>query len=118
MIRSFGSRATAADIESAQEMAPNAIDAVWRTSDGRHILISECCEPAAGRINVLPPVGAELVVDGAVVGTLTSIGESLDLRRPVGLALIRREVEPGNDVAIRWDGGETEATVKDLPLIA
>jgi aminomethyltransferase len=67
--------------------------------------------------NVLPPVGAELVADGAVVGTLTSIGESLDLRRPVGLALIRREVEPGDGVAVRWQGGETEATVQELPLI-
>lgn len=68
--------------------------------------------------NVLPPVGAELVADGAVVGTLTSISESLDLRRPVGLALVRREVEPGHEVAVRWDGGETEAAVHELPLLA
>ncbi len=67
--------------------------------------------------NVLPPLGAEAIADDKPVGTLTSVAESLDLRAPVALALIRREVEPGDDVAIQWDGGETIATVRDLPLI-
>ncbi len=58
VVRSFGTRATAADLELEGEIAPNVVDAVWRTSNGRHILISECCEPAAGRINVLPPDGS------------------------------------------------------------
>jgi hypothetical protein len=57
IVRSFGTRATAADLETEGEIAPNVVDAIWRTADGRYILISECCEPAAGRINLLPPDG-------------------------------------------------------------
>ena len=58
IVHSFGARARAADLEAEGEIAPNVVDAVWRTSDGRHILVSECCEPAAGRINLLPPDGS------------------------------------------------------------
>jgi folate-binding protein YgfZ len=65
---------------------------------------------------VLPPPGAELVIGEKVVGTLTSIAESLDLQAPVGLALVRREVEPGSPVTIRWDGGEAAARIETLPL--
>ena len=57
--------------------------------------------------NVLPPVGAELVVDGEVRGTLTSVGESLDLRAPIALALVHRSVEPpgrGRSTLGRWRG--------------
>jgi folate-binding protein YgfZ len=67
--------------------------------------------------NVLPPVGAEAIAGGKPVGILTSVAESLDLRAPVALALIRREVAPGDEVTIRWEGGETTATVRELPLI-
>lgn len=66
--------------------------------------------------NVLPPIGAELVHDDRAVGTLTSLAESLTLRAPVGLALVRREVEPGDPVTIRWDGGEAEARIARLPF--
>ncbi len=68
------------------------------------------------RENVLPPLGAELTLDGKAVGTLTSLGESLELRAPVGLALVRREVEPGVAVPLRWEGGETVTEVRELPL--
>ncbi len=67
--------------------------------------------------NVLPPTGAEAIAADKPVGTLTSIAESLDLRAPIALALIRREVEPGDTVTIRWDGGETTAVVHSLPLL-
>jgi hypothetical protein len=54
VIRSLGQVSTAEDVETAECAAcVNAIDAVWRTYDGSHILISECCEPAAGLIHVL-----------------------------------------------------------------
>jgi hypothetical protein len=54
LIRSLGQVATAEDVETAECAAcVNAIDAVWRTFDGSHIFISECCEPAAGLIHVL-----------------------------------------------------------------
>lgn len=67
--------------------------------------------------NVLPPLGAALVAsDGAEVGTITSLGESLELRAPVALAMVRREVPPGDTVTIRWEQGTTPAVVHELPL--
>jgi len=66
--------------------------------------------------NVIPPEGAVLHTGDREVGVLTSMGESLALRAPVGLALVRREVNPGDEVAIRWDGGETRGTVRAVPL--
>jgi folate-binding protein YgfZ len=56
------------------------------------------------------PVGAELVVDGKVVGTLTSVEGEL------GLAYVGRDVEPPADAVVRWDGGESTARVEALPL--
>lgn len=67
--------------------------------------------------NVIPPSGAEIVAEDKTVGKLTSPAESLTLRSPVGLALIRREVEAGAAVTVRWDGGEATAAVADLPLV-
>lgn len=67
--------------------------------------------------NVIPPPDAELVVEEKVVGKLTSPAESLTLRSPVGLSLVRREVEAGDKVGVRWPGGGTEAVVADLPLV-
>ncbi|MBA2337886.1 MAG: hypothetical protein H0V96_09055, partial [Acidimicrobiia bacterium] len=61
--------------------------------------------------NVLPPVGAEIHAVAATdrqgtVGVVTSIAESLTLSAPVGLALVRHELDPGAVVTLRWDGGE------------
>ena len=67
--------------------------------------------------NVIPPVGAEIVADGQVRGTLTSVGESLDLRAPVALAYVHRSVDVPAEVTLRWDGGQAPARVVDLPLI-
>ncbi len=72
--------------------------------------------------NVLPPVGAELVVDGQVRGSLTSVGESLDLRAPVALGYVHRSVEVPCEAELRWsaaDGDETVAAVqvRELPLV-
>ncbi len=66
--------------------------------------------------NVLPPPGATLHAADREVGELTSLGESLELRAPVGLALVRREVAPGDRVDVRWEGGAAAATVAALPL--
>lgn len=69
------------------------------------------------RTNVLPPLGAAVVsVEGAEVGAVTSLAESLELRAPVGLALVRREVAPGDAVTIQWAQGSTPAVVEELPL--
>ena len=54
---------------------------------------------------VLLPVGAEIVVDGKVVGTITSSAPG------IALGFIRREVEPPADAAV----GDTAVTVRDLP---
>jgi folate-binding Fe-S cluster repair protein YgfZ len=67
--------------------------------------------------NVLPPIGAAVVVDDGEVGSLTSIGESLERRAPVALANIARRVEPGRDAVVRWVGGEAPATIEALPLV-
>ncbi len=71
---------------------------------------------------VLPPVGAEVVADGEVRGSLTSVAESLDLRAPVALAFVHRSVAPGTEVQLRWHGSDGEqrvaaAQVRELPLI-
>jgi folate-binding protein YgfZ len=56
-----------------------------------------------------PPVGAEIVVDGKVVGALTSVAPA---ELPTGaLGYVRREVEPPAAVELRWDGGAARATV-------
>lgn len=73
-------------------------------------------------VPVIPPVGAQLVVDGESRGELTSVAESLDLRAPVALAYVHRSVEPGTVVTLRWtapDGSEatTNAQVRELPLV-
>ncbi len=66
--------------------------------------------------NVLPPLGAELWAGERAVGRITSLGESLELRAPVALALVRREVAPGDPVEVRWEGGKAPAAVLELPL--
>jgi len=73
--------------------------------------------------NVLPPVGAELVVDGEVRGLLTSVGESLDLRAPIALAFVHRSVEVPQQALLRWHGtdgapgGEASVQIRELPLV-
>ncbi len=67
--------------------------------------------------NVLPPEGAGLWVEDRQVGAITSVAESLTVRAPVGLGLVRREVLPGERVEVRWDQGSAPARVEELPLI-
>jgi folate-binding protein YgfZ len=56
-----------------------------------------------------PPVGAEIVVDGKVVGVLTSVAPAA---LPTGaLGYVRREVEPPAAVELRWDGGAARAVI-------
>lgn len=67
--------------------------------------------------NALPPEGAEVFAGDASVGAITSVSESLVVGAPIGLGLIRREVEPGAPVEIRWPGGRAAAEVRTLPLL-
>lgn len=66
--------------------------------------------------NVLPPAGAEAYAGDKLIGTVSSVAESLTLRAPVAMALLRRETKPGDAVEIRWDGGNVEAVVHELPF--
>ncbi len=67
--------------------------------------------------NSLPPSGASVMAGPKSVGSITSVSESLLVGAPVGLGLIRREVEPGTEVEIHWEGGAATAMVRALPLI-
>jgi folate-binding protein YgfZ len=56
-----------------------------------------------------PPVGAEIVADGKVVGALTSVAPA-ELRTGA-LGYVRREIEPPSPVELRWAGGAARAVV-------
>ena len=59
------------------------------------------------------PAGSELLLGEKVVGLLTSSVVSPAFG-PIGLALVRREAEPGAALAVA--GGEATATVAELPF--
>lgn len=61
------------------------------------------------------PVGAALQRDGATVGTVTSSARSPVLGA-IALAVAGRGVAPGTAVTVTWPGGETAATISELPL--
>lgn len=67
-----------------------------------------------GGPSVGPPLhpGDELLAEGRVVGSVTSAAES-PVHGWIGLAYLRREVEPGDDVIVRPEGRET-----DIPVYA
>jgi hypothetical protein len=65
---------------------------------------------SAGRA---PERGAEVVADGASVGTVTSVAEGAGAS--LALAMVRREVAPPAEVTLRDADGEVSATVEALP---
>ncbi len=64
--------------------------------------------------NVLPPEGAALVAGDREVGRITSVCESLSLRAPAGLTLVR--VGTDDEVEATWDGGGVPVRIHDLPM--
>jgi tRNA-modifying protein YgfZ len=68
--------------------------------------------------NVLPPEGAEVWAGDREAGQITSVSESVFVGAPIGLGLLRREAEPGDEVEIRWPDGSTPALVRDLPFLS
>jgi folate-binding protein YgfZ len=56
-----------------------------------------------------PPVGATIVVDGRDRGVVTSAAAVPGEDRVVGLAMVRREVEPPTPIQVHWDGGDLDA---------
>ncbi|HSJ29694.1 MAG TPA: hypothetical protein VLB67_15930 [Acidimicrobiia bacterium] len=64
ILRSIGQVSTAEEVATAECAAcVNAIDFVWRTYDGAYFFVSQCCEPAAGSIHVLPEDQSPLLLD-------------------------------------------------------
>jgi folate-binding protein YgfZ len=67
--------------------------------------------------NVIPPVTAVVEFQDEPVGTVSSVGESLELRAPIALATLRHEIAAGDRVVVSWKGGSTTARVSALPMI-
>ncbi len=61
------------------------------------------------------PSQAELFEGEKSVGTVKSSVVSPRLG-PIGLAMIRREIETGAEVLARWEGGEVSARVREIPF--
>jgi folate-binding protein YgfZ len=61
-----------------------------------------------------PPRGATVVVDGRDRGAVTSAAAVPGEERVVGLAMVRREVEPPAAAIVRWDGEERAASLVAL----
>jgi folate-binding protein YgfZ len=59
----------------------------------------------------VPPPGAEVTRDHKAVGSVTSATAVPGEERVVALAMVRREVEPPAEVAVRWPGVEAPAVV-------
>ena len=66
--------------------------------------------------DAIPPHGAEVLADGAVVGQVTSATRSLGLQRPIALAFVKRQHAPGARVSVRAGEATAPATVSDLPF--
>ena len=65
----------------------------------------------------VPAQGAEVLVDGAAIGKVTSATWSFGLARPIALAFVRRQhAEPGTRVSVRLAGTTMAATVSALPF--
>ncbi len=65
----------------------------------------------------LPPLGAKLLVDGAEVGFVTSVSNSLRLGRSVAIGYVKKaHAQEGLSVTVSWDGSNALATLVALPL--
>ena len=71
----------------------------------RHLRILEVKEG-------LPLAGSELLANEKQVGFVTSSAFSPLAGHAFALGYVRREVEPGSIVKVKWDGGDAEALVK------
>ena len=64
------------------------------------------------------PVGAEVLVEGEVVGSITSAAPgAAGHGGGVALAYVKRSVEPPASATVRWDDGEARGEVRSLPLL-
>lgn len=63
-----------------------------------------------------PAAGDDVVVDGNVVGTVTSVADTAAVG-PMALAWVKRAVEPGDDVVVRTAAGDVVVSVRELPVV-
>lgn len=61
------------------------------------------------------PLGAEIVGDSKVVGSVTSTAESPRLGH-IALGVVSRSTAVGDEVEVRWEGGSAAATIAETPL--
>ena len=88
--------------------------------DGNELELEEGASGADAAAAIGPGLArAALAVrhDGEQRGLLSSVGESLDLRAPVALALLHRSVDVGADVDVVLPGGAVAGRVVDLPML-
>src|SRR5262245_29169950 len=65
----------------------------------------------------VPPEGAEIALDDAPIGMVTSATWSFGLVRPIALGFVRRQhAEAGTRVAVGFAGASVAATVSALPF--
>jgi tRNA-modifying protein YgfZ len=65
----------------------------------------------------VPAQGADVLVDDAAIGKVTSATWSFGLARPIALAFVRRQhAEPGTRVSVRLAGTTMAAAVSALPF--
>lgn len=108
IIRSIG-RLEAAS-ESDQEAGLfNAIQSVWRTSDGASYTVSTCCEPAAGAIYFVPPDGT---LNASTVGELPLLAGWTAAPSPYD----GRVATLGLSIDVYEDASDLQASVLPDPL--
>lgn len=85
----------------------------YRGKVNRKLLGIRIGEPPVAGPSVGPPLhpGDELLAGDRVVGTVTSAVES-PVHGSIGLAYLRREVEPGDEVIVRPEGRDTDTPVR------
>ncbi|MCB1013945.1 MAG: folate-binding protein YgfZ [Acidimicrobiales bacterium] len=64
-----------------------------------------------------PAPGSEVVVDGEVVGTVTTAARSAHLQAAVALAYVKRSIDPPAAAVVRGEVGERAGEVRALPLV-
>ncbi len=67
-------------------------------------------------LNSVAHAGAAVIWEDREMGTITSVADHPDLG-PIALGMVRREVDPGTSVIVKWDEGQTSAEVRVLPLL-
>jgi glycine cleavage system aminomethyltransferase T len=67
--------------------------------------------------DAVPEPGSEVVAGDAAIGAVTSATYSFGLKRPIALAMVRRQhAEPGTAVGVRLGDRVVAATVSALPF--